>query len=102
MFVAPSYYEPFGQVYLEAMAAGIPVIATRSGGPLSFVVESGEQANGWLCEVDDVNSLAEVIIQAISDERERKRRGKNALSLIEREYSWMKIAERYLQIYQEH
>ncbi len=64
VLVAPSYNEPFGQVYLEAMATGIPVVATRSGGPLDFVVDSGPRANGWLCEVDDLDSLAATLHQA--------------------------------------
>ena len=58
VLVAPSYNEPFGQVYIEAMATGVPVIATRSGGPLDCVVETGPDANGWLGEVDDLDSLA--------------------------------------------
>ena len=42
VFVAPSVDEPFGQVYLEAMSCGLPVIATSTGGPKSFVnVEPG-------------------------------------------------------------
>jgi glycosyltransferase involved in cell wall biosynthesis len=101
VFVAPSYYEPFGQVYLEAMAAGVPVIATRSGGPLDFVVESGTDANGWLCEVDDVESLAATLRQAITDEMERKRRGENGLALVRGEYDWMEIARRYAELYRE-
>jgi glycosyltransferase involved in cell wall biosynthesis len=99
VLVAPSYNEPFGQVYLEAMATGLPVIATRSGGPVDFVVESGPRANGWLCEVDDVESLAATLHQAITNETERQRRGANALALVRGEYDWKEIAHRYAEVY---
>ncbi len=101
VFVAPSYYEPFGQVFLEAMASGLPVIATRSGGPSSFVVDTGPDANGWFAEVDDVQSLAEIIYQALQDVAERTRRGANALELIRRDYSWKGIAKRYFDAYKQ-
>ena len=101
LFVAPSYYEPFGQVFLEAMATGVPVIATRSGGPLSFVVDTGPAANGWFAEVDDVRSLAQTIYQALIDEAENRRRGGNALALVRKEYSWAGIARRYVAAYRQ-
>ena len=99
VLVAPSYNEPFGQVYIEAMATGVPVIATRSGGPLDFVVETGPRANGWLCEVDDLDSLAATLHQALGNETERKRRGTNAVTLVRGEYDWQEIARRYTDVY---
>jgi len=99
VLVAPSYNEPFGQVYIEAMATGVPVIGTRSGGPLDFVVETGPRANGWLCEVDDLDSLARTLHQALRNETERKRRGANAMALIRGEYGWEGIARRYTEAY---
>jgi glycosyltransferase involved in cell wall biosynthesis len=95
LFVAPSYYEPFGQVFLEAMATGIPCIATRSGGPLSFVRGDGPDANGWLAALDDVESLASALYTALTDPAERRRRGRNALTLVRREYSWSAVAARF-------
>ena len=53
VFVAPSVEEPFGQVYLEAMACGMPVIATTTGGPPSFVNTDPGRLNGWLVAPDD-------------------------------------------------
>ena len=81
------------------MATGVPVIATRSGGPLDFVVDAGPRANGWLCEVDDVDSLAATLHEALMNETERKRRGANALALIRSEYDWKEIARRYAEVY---
>lgn len=52
-FVLPSKFETFGVVYAEAMACGLPVIATRCGGPEEFVNEE----NGILVEVDDEQML---------------------------------------------
>ncbi|MDO4988790.1 MAG: glycosyltransferase [Synergistes sp.] len=54
-FVLPSQAETFGVVYIEAMSCGLPVIATRCGGPESFVNES----NGVLIPVNDEQALVD-------------------------------------------
>ena len=74
-FVAPSTDEPFGLVYLEAMACELPVIGTLSGGPPSFINVTPGEPDGWLVPPDDETALANAMVTAIDDEAQRARRG---------------------------
>lgn len=64
VFVLPSRVETFGLVLAEAMACGLPVVATRCGGPEDFVVPPF----GWLVPVDDSAALAVALAEALSRE----------------------------------
>jgi len=101
VFVAPSVDEPFGQVYLEAMACGLPVIATDSGGPRSFVNTNPARPNGWRVTPDNETELTDAIIEAASDKSTRRQRGRQARRLIEQQYDWRRIAHRIDRIYSE-
>lgn len=56
-FVLPSQSETFGVSYIEAMYAGLPVIATRCGGPEAFV----DNSNGLLVPVNNIDALAKAM-----------------------------------------
>lgn len=60
-FVLASRWETFGVVYIEALASGLPVIATKCGGPEDFV----NNQNGILIETDNVKQLTESIEQML-------------------------------------
>ncbi len=98
-FVGPSVDEPFGLVFLEAMSCGLPVIATRTGGPLSFVNTVAGKPNGWLVEPDDVDSLADALVEAVNDGAARKERADHARQQIRSGYSWRALAERLDNLY---
>ncbi len=100
VFVAPSVNEPFGQVFLEAMSTGLPVITTSTGGPLSFVNTISGAPNGWLVEPDDEVSLADAIVEAVNDEEERRLRAENAQEQIRGNYSWLALATRFISVYE--
>jgi glycosyltransferase involved in cell wall biosynthesis len=63
LFLLPSLWEGFSMAILEALAAGVPVIATRVGGA-EEVITSGE--DGFLIPPGDVQSLAEALLDAFS------------------------------------
>jgi glycosyltransferase involved in cell wall biosynthesis len=100
IFVAPSVNEPFGQVYLEAISCGLPVIATRTGGPLSFVNVDPNHQNGWLVEPADPYSLVVAMAAAIESRTVREERGLNARNHVTREYSWDRISDAVSQAYE--
>jgi glycosyltransferase involved in cell wall biosynthesis len=63
LLLHPSAYETFGIVLAEAMAVGLPVIATRCGGPESIVTSD----TGVLVPIDDINALTSAIEAVIAD-----------------------------------
>ncbi len=63
IFALPSYYETFGVVYIEAMACGLPVLASDSGAPAEFINTS----NGLLCPPNDVSSTADKLLKMIGN-----------------------------------
>lgn len=101
VFVAPSVDEPFGQVYLEAMASGLPVIATRSGGPVSFINVDPARPNGWLVTPDAEQELAAAIVTATGSRTERERRGRRGRAIVERDFDWRHVARRFESIYRD-
>jgi len=75
LFVLPSKTpEPFGIVALEAMACGLPLVATKAGGVLDFV----DEACGWLVKPNDPSDLTAAIKDALSFEEIRKAKGASA------------------------
>jgi D-inositol-3-phosphate glycosyltransferase len=100
VLVAPSVDEPFGQVYVEAMACGLSVIATPTGGPLSFVNSGPGRPNGWLVDPDDEPALAATLIEVVNDAAERRARGEAAYEQIRAGYAWDTIASRVASLYE--
>ena len=71
----PSVREQFGQVLVEGMACGLPVIAKDAYGPAE-IVDHGE--TGWLVPPDDEEALADALVDAVNDPGKRARKGEAA------------------------
>ena len=91
IFVRPSRTEGLGNSFLEAMAAGIPVIATPVGGIPDFL-KDGE--TGLFCEVDNPRSIAQKVEKLLKDKESREYIVKNARKMVEEKYQWKSIADR--------
>jgi spore coat protein SA len=98
IFVGPSQIEEgLGLVFLEASAAGLPIIATRRGG-IPEIVREGE--NGLLLERhDDAGELAEKIVSLIKDRDQRQRLGKQGRAWVLANFSWEKVAQDLERVY---
>jgi glycosyltransferase involved in cell wall biosynthesis len=100
LLVAPSVGEAFGSVYLEAMSAGLPVVATTTGGPPTFLNLDVHAPEGWLIPPDDEDALVEVLIDALTCPSERQARAVAAHALVRRGYSWHAIADKVAGVYE--
>lgn len=100
IFVAPSVtakdgdQEGLGLVLLEAMASGLPVVASKSGG-ITQIIKDGE--NGLLCEEKCVWQLAENICALLNDECLYKKIAENGNRTV-KAYDYVQTTEKYMQI----
>ena len=97
VFVAPSVWdEPFGLTILEAMASKTPVITTRRGG-IPMLVKSGH--NGIFVKARNSKRIAEAVNKLLENDELRKKMGENAREIVEKKFTWKKIAKKYQRIY---
>ncbi len=76
--------EAFGRVVIEAMAAGLPVVATRAGGVLDIVLDG---VTGKLVTPDDAKEMAEAIIEYLGNDQKALETGKAGRKRVEEEFS---------------
>ncbi|RLI12679.1 glycosyltransferase family 1 protein [Candidatus Bathyarchaeota archaeon] len=101
--VFPSKYEPFGIVCTEAMSMGKPVVVGARGvsGFREQVIPSGPNQCGFHINPYDSNDIAKFVIMLLEDEDLRKKCGENARRRILENFTWRKVAENTIKIYDE-
>jgi len=110
VFVCPSVYEPLGIVNLEAMAVGLPVVGSATGG-IPDVIVDGE--TGLLVPIEQVQDgtgtpidparfeadLAERLTTLVIDTEAAKAMGQAARRRVEEHFAWEAIAQRTMDVY---
>lgn len=94
IFIHPNPREPFGIAPLEAMAAGIALVAPRSGGLMSYATDQ----NAWLGKAN-AELFAGLVRAVVTDPERRRWRSEAARSTAE-QYRWQAVASRYLHLYE--
>lgn len=98
VFALPSSSEAQGIAALEAMASGLPVVASAVGGLLG-TIEDGR--TGFLVPAGDVTTLAQRLVQLLGDPARRRAMGIEARASVERAFSWQRTAAATIEVYRE-
>ena len=94
LLVMPSRYENFSNALLEAMACGVPFLASGVGGN-RIMAESGA---GWLFECGSASSLVARLKEILKNGSELKARGKIGLEYVKKDHTWSATAQRLEEI----
>lgn len=93
VFVNPALTEPFGLTLIEAAASGLPVVATRDGGPREILAHC---ENGVLVDPLDAGDIARGIEAVLADPQAWQRYARRGLVGVARHYTWDAHVEAYL------
>lgn len=96
IFIRPSRSEGMGNSFIEAMAAGLPVIATQEGGIADFLFDAkrnpGKETTGWAVDKDSPEQIAEAVKDILAHPDEVARVTATAQTLVSENYDWNLIA----------
>lgn len=98
LYVFPSRREGLPNALLEAMAAGLAVVGSATGGVMD-VIES--EVNGLLVAPDDTAELAQAITVLLTDEEKRKVLGTTAREKVIADFSLNRVTDKYIELYRE-
>jgi len=96
VFVINTFYEGMSNTLTEAMAAGLPIIATRAGGNMEFVNDS----NGILIDYNNSQQIKEAVIELLSNPQKAEQLGHTAKQAA-KQYTWDTLVEKNIKLINE-
>ncbi len=97
IFALTTFYEPFGLAPLEAMAAGLPVVVTRNGGPSESLRDEAGNTYGVLVDPHSPEDIARGILTLVEQPARWHQLQQRGLQHIQTRFTWQKTAQEYLQ-----
>lgn len=96
IFIRPSRSEGMGNSFIEAMAAGLPVIATQEGGIADFLFDAkrnpDKETTGWAVDRDSPEQIAEAVRDILANPEQAERVRAAAKKMVIEKYDWNLIA----------
>ncbi|XP_047977934.1 probable sucrose-phosphate synthase 4 [Salvia hispanica] len=92
VFINPALVEPFGLTLIEAAAYGLPVVATKNGGPVDILKALN---NGLLVDPHDEKAISDALLKLVADKNLWKECRRNGLKNIHK-FSWLEHCRSYL------
>ncbi|KAK3436894.1 hypothetical protein EUGRSUZ_E03528 [Eucalyptus grandis] len=92
VFINPAFIKPFGLTLIESAAHGLPIVATKNGGPVDI---HGVLDNGLLIDPHDQQSIADALLKSVADKHLWARCWQNGLKNIHL-FSWLEHCKTYL------
>lgn len=96
VFVLPSLDEPFGIVLLEAMASAVPVVCTKTAGPLEVL----DDQTAWFADIGNSGSLALAMIQCVASQDQREEKVRRASGRYATAYHVDRVVPKIIEFYE--
>ncbi len=98
VYVSSSKHESFGKVLIEAMAAGLPVVATATTGSKEIIKDG---INGFLVPIGDSQVLARKILFLLNNSDKAKEIGENGRRMVKEKFDQQKIIKKLIEFWQD-
>ena len=102
VFALTSHYEPFGLAQLESMAAGLPAVATKNGGPSESMFDAAQNREyGVLVDPGDPADISRGLLKVLESTESWERYQTAGIQRVYKKYNWKCTAQGYLKVIEE-